>query len=192
MATQNAINNSTGTLTITSLTAGVAQTNSSGVVSSSNGSNGQVLIGGGSAPAWANITSSGSTVTVTNGANTINLEVASPTMSFVDVTGTSASMAVNTIYMADNAGLVTLTLPTTAAQGTRISVCGGNSGLSTGSWKIAQNSGQSIAFGSSTTTVGATGSLQATNQWDSITLICTVANTKWTVLGGAQGNITVA
>ena len=65
-----------GTLTLSALGAGVVQTNSSGVVTSSNGANGQVLIGGGTAPAWANITSSDSSVTVTNGANTIDLVVA--------------------------------------------------------------------------------------------------------------------
>ena len=67
---------STGTTRLRSLTAGVMQTNGSGVVSSTNGTNGQLLIGGGTAPAWNNITSTGGTVTITNGANTINLEQA--------------------------------------------------------------------------------------------------------------------
>lgn len=40
-----------------------------------NGNNGQLIIGGGSNAAWANITSLGGTVTITNGPNTINLEV---------------------------------------------------------------------------------------------------------------------
>jgi hypothetical protein len=61
-------------VTLTSLTDGVLQTNGSGVVSATNGTNGQVLIGGGTAPVWANITSLGGTVTITNGANSINLE----------------------------------------------------------------------------------------------------------------------
>jgi hypothetical protein len=65
----------TGTNTFNSLGAGVMQTSSAGVISSSNGSNGQLLIGGGSAPAWANITSTDGSVTVTNGANTIDLSV---------------------------------------------------------------------------------------------------------------------
>lgn len=39
-----------------------------------NGTDGQLLIGGGASPAWANLTSMGGTVTITNGANTINLE----------------------------------------------------------------------------------------------------------------------
>lgn len=61
-------------LTISSLGTGVVQTNSSGLVSSSTGTNGQVLIGGGTHPQWANITSTGGTVIITNGANSINLE----------------------------------------------------------------------------------------------------------------------
>jgi len=65
-----------GSLTISGLGAGVVQSNSSGVISSSNGTNGQVLIGGGAAPVWANLTSTGATVTITNGPNTINLETA--------------------------------------------------------------------------------------------------------------------
>jgi len=38
-----------------------------------NGTNGQLLIGGGSAPTWANLTSSDGSVIITNGANSINL-----------------------------------------------------------------------------------------------------------------------
>lgn len=62
-----------GTLTLSALGVGVVQTNSSGVVASNTGTNGQVLVGGGSAPAWANITSSDASITVTNGANSIDL-----------------------------------------------------------------------------------------------------------------------
>ena len=63
-----------GTLTLSALGAGVMQTDATGLVTSNNGTNGQLLIGGGTAPAWANITSTGATVTITNGPNTINLE----------------------------------------------------------------------------------------------------------------------
>ena len=63
-------------VTITSLPDGVVQT-TSGLLSSSSGTNGQVLIGAtAGAPAWANITSLGATVSITNGANSINLETA--------------------------------------------------------------------------------------------------------------------
>jgi len=63
-----------GTLTLSALGAGVMQTNGSGLVTSNNGTNGQLLIGGGSAPAWANLTSTGGSVAITNGANSINIE----------------------------------------------------------------------------------------------------------------------
>lgn len=54
---------------------GVLQSDASGFISSTAGDNGQVLIGAtGSAPAWANITSTGGTITITNNANSINLE----------------------------------------------------------------------------------------------------------------------
>jgi hypothetical protein len=61
-------------LTLSTLTNGVLQSNGSGVVTATNGSNGQVLIGGGNAPVWANLTSTGGTVVITNGVNSINLE----------------------------------------------------------------------------------------------------------------------
>lgn len=63
--------NTSATLGFT--TAGVVQTNSSGVVSSTKGTNGQVLISStAGAPAWATITA-GANVTVTNGANSITI-----------------------------------------------------------------------------------------------------------------------
>lgn len=104
-----------------------------------------------------------------------------------EVTGTSQNMAINSAYIANNAGLVTLTLPSTAAIGSIVWIVGKGAGL----WKIAQNSGQTIHFGSQNTTTGVGGSLTATNQYDAIQLLCTIANTDWTCTGIAQGNITV-
>jgi hypothetical protein len=64
-----------GEVTISGFTEGVVQSDNSGVLSSSKGTNGQILIGStAGAPAWANITSTGGTVTITNNANSINLE----------------------------------------------------------------------------------------------------------------------
>ena len=39
-----------------------------------NGTDGQILVAGGAAPVWANLTSTGASITITEGANTINLE----------------------------------------------------------------------------------------------------------------------
>jgi len=68
--------NSTGTTTLNSLGAGVMQTTGAGVVFSDNGGDGAILIGGGSAPQWNTITSTGGSVTITNSSNHIDLEAA--------------------------------------------------------------------------------------------------------------------
>jgi hypothetical protein len=54
-------------------TSGVVQIDNTGKLGSSTGTNGQVLIGGGTGPAWANITSADSSVTITNSAHGIDL-----------------------------------------------------------------------------------------------------------------------
>ncbi len=105
---------------------------------------------------------------------------------WVDETGTSDTMTINAGYVADNAGLVTLTLPSAAVFGSIIEIAGKGSG----GWLIAQNSGQTINFGSSPTTTGVTGSLASTNRYDSVKLLCVTTNTTWVVLSSV-GNLTV-
>lgn len=68
-----------GDITIDSLGAGVVQSSSTGLLSSNYGTDGQLLISSSTgAPEWNNITSTGGTVTITNAANHINLDVTSP------------------------------------------------------------------------------------------------------------------
>lgn len=102
-----------------------------------------------------------------------------------EVTGTSQAMTTNNKYISNNAGLVTLTLPTTAALGDLLMIIGKGAG----GWSIAQGASQLIHLGSQVTTTGAGGSLASTNQYDSLTMVCTVANTTWTVLGSPQGTL---
>ena len=180
------------TLTVSGLGAGVVQSDGAGLFSSDNGSNGQVLIGGGAAPAWANITSTGATITITNGANTINLETSGAMpgggINWNEVTGTSSGMSVNNGYIANNAAQVTLTLPDTAALGSVLKVVGKGAG----GWRIAQNAGESIIWDeAASTTTGVGGYLESTDDYDAIEIVCTVADTTWTVLS-SKGNITVA
>ena len=110
---------------------------------------------------------SGSTVTVTGGASAL---------AWTEVTGTSQAMAVNNGYILNNSGLVTATLPATAAVGQIVAVVGKGAG----GWRIAQNAGDQIRLGSSASTIGVTGHIDSTNQWDCIELICTIANDEWT------------
>lgn len=103
-----------------------------------------------------------------------------------NTTGTTQAMAVNNGYVSNNAALSTFTLPTTSAVGQRVAV----QGAGAAGWLLAQNAGQTIHFGTSTTTAGAGGSLASTNQYDHIELICITANTTWAAYN-AQGNLTV-
>lgn len=107
-------------------------------------------------------------------------------ITFNEVTGTSQAMAVNNGYIANNASLVTLTLPSTASVGDIVEVIG----YGAGGWSVAQNAGQTIHFISSDTTTGAGGSLASTVRYDCVTLICTVTNTDW-VVSNSVGNLTV-
>ena len=65
-----------GTVIVDTLTRGVVQSNSSGLLSSSEGTNGQLLISSPIAADWNNLTSSGGTINITNGSNSINVETA--------------------------------------------------------------------------------------------------------------------
>jgi len=101
-------------------------------------------------------------------------------------TGTSANLVVNRGIIANNAAVVTLTLPSTAALGSVIEVCGKGAG----GWKVAQNASEIIHFGVSDSTTGTGGSIASTHKYDSVKLVCTVADTEWMVVS-AVGTLTV-
>lgn len=105
--------------------------------------------------------------------------------SFLNVSGTTQTAAVNQGYLLSNASLTTVTLPTTASVGDLIGI----SGSGAGGWTIVYSTGQSIKFGNQTTTT-TSGSLSSTQQYDSVILQCIVANTTFKVLW-SSGNITV-
>lgn len=106
--------------------------------------------------------------------------------SWNEVTGTSQTAAINNGYIANNAGLVTVTLPSTAAVGSVVRVAGKGAG----GWKLAQNSGQTIHFGTLNTTTGASGSITSTGRYDAIELVCITTNTDWVVVSSI-GNLDV-
>lgn len=128
----------------------------------------------------------GASVAGNPGTSTLTISVSGTGLSWTEVTGTSASMAVNSGYIANNAGLVTLTLPATSAIGDTIQVTGKGVGL----WRIAQNAGQTIHFGSSDTTTGVAGSLSSILRYDCVEITCITANTDW-IVTSVLGNLTV-
>lgn len=91
--------------------------------------------------------------------------------------------AVNTGYVVNITipGLLTITLPVTSILGDIIEIAG----LTAGMWSIAQNALQVIHFSGVDTTVGVGGSLSATTRYDTIKLLCVVANTEWVVLSSS-------
>ncbi len=109
------------------------------------------------------------------------------TFTWNTITGTSANMISNNGYFPDNTGLVTLLLPVTSLVGDEIAIAGQGSG----GWTITQSASQYIHVGHSQTTAGIGGSLASTNQYDSLRLVCSVANTAWTCIGAPEGNITI-
>jgi hypothetical protein len=158
-------------------------TNSTGVPSMSGAlTNGQLVIGStGASPVVANL-SAGPGISINNTAGGITISGTGSGTGFTLVTGTTQAMAADAGYVTNNAGVVTLTLPVTAAFGTSQSVVG----LGAGGWLIAQNASQSIHVGNQTTTTGVGGSLASTNRYDSIDLLCVVANTTWVAWGAPQ------
>lgn len=147
---------------------------------------GQVLIGTtASDPSAATITGSGN-ITVTSGSGTISISsTGSASFAWNDVAGTSQAAAVNNAYIISNAAQTTVTLPATAAEGSVIGV----QGKGAAGWILTANTGQTIKFGSSTTS--SAGSLTSTNQYDAVQIVCITANTTWAVIS-AIGNLTVS
>lgn len=149
---------------------------------------GQLLIGNttGNTLAKATLTA-GSGISVTNGSGSITIATTNGQgITWNNVTGTTQSAAVNNGYITNNAGLVTVTLPSTVAVGQIVEVAGSGAG----GWRIAQNASQVINFGTVATTTGTGGRLDSVNRYDAVRLICITANTTWTVIS-SQGNITI-
>ena len=152
----------------------------------SEATDGQIPIGStGNPPALATLTA-GTGITITNAAGSITIDSNDAGMTWTEVTGTSSGIAVDNGYIANNAGLVTLTLPAVAVVGNTIKV----NGKGAGGWLIAQNAGQTVHFLGQDTTTGAGGSLASTTQYDCVTYRCITANTDW-VVEAVTGNLTV-
>lgn len=118
---------------------------------------------------------------------TLGLAIGTDVQAYIatsEITGTSQTMAVNTKYIANNAAMVTLTLPASAALGDTFYIRGKGAGLFT----VAVGSGQTIYFGNDSCTAS-TGTWISTHRRDSITIECTTANTEFMV-SGSQGNFT--
>lgn len=119
---------------------------------------------------------------------TFKLMSQTPNISFTwyEITTTTQQMTANNGYIANNAALVDLTLPVSSNVGDVINVVG----KGVGGWIISQGTNQQINISPQSTTLGISGSLASTAQYDSIELVCIAADTIWTAKTGGQGNFT--
>lgn len=107
-------------------------------------------------------------------------------ITWTEVTGTSQTAAINNGYITNNAGLVTVTIPTTAPVGSIVRIAGKGAG----GWKLAQNASEIIHFDGIDTTTGTGGSLASTVRYDAVEIVCIVADTEWVVISSI-GNLTI-
>ncbi len=156
----------------------------------SNGlaTNGQMWIGttalnaGGTHINVGTLTSPDSSVTIGYSAPNITLQAASSGNTWTNVTGTSQAAQAGASYIANNAGLVTFTLPAVSAVGDYIRI----QGAGAGGWIVTPAAGDTIRF---LTTPAAT-SLASTNQYNGVEILCITANAEW-VARNITGNLTV-
>jgi hypothetical protein len=104
------------------------------------------------------------------------------------VISASQSAANGQGYLVLSAGLVVVTLPVAPAIGWEFTVAE----IGSGTFRIAQNAGDSITFGSDLTTTGAGGSITSIDQGDTLTLVCWAAGpgASWVALQPV-GNFTI-
>lgn len=165
----------------------VLVTNSSGVPAwSGTMTNGQLIIGSTTATPTAATLTAGSGVTITNAAGSITISASTSGLSWSTVSGTTQAAAVNNGYITNNAGVVTVTLPTTFAIGDTVEIVG----LGVGGWALAAGTATTIRMGSSVTS--SAGSLASVNRYDTIKVVGQVANTTWSVQYALSAGLTVA
>jgi hypothetical protein len=122
----------------------------------------------------------------TPGTSTLTINASAGLMPWTVITVSQAAL-VNNGYITNGAGTVIVTLPAVSPVGSVVAVTGINN--ATG-WSIGQNAGNTIFFGTGTTTAGVGGSITSTATHDSIFLVCVTANANWQVLN-AVGNLTL-
>lgn len=143
--------------------------------------------GAAATPAAGIITIAGGTNITTSGAgSTVTINGTAGGLAWVEATGATQAMAVDTGYTTNNGAQLDYTLPATAAVGAICAIAGN----SASGWTLSQNAGQTVHFLSSDTTTGAGGSITWTNRYDCVELVCVTANTDF-VVRNVVGNLTL-
>lgn len=140
---------------------------------------------GSATPAANNLNVVGAGATATSGAgSTITISSTGGGIMWSEITVIGPTqMIINNGYVTNNGSPVQLLLPLTAVFGSILRIVGKGAG----GWLITQNAGQTIVLEGSTTTAGVTGTLGSSTSKDTVELLCTTADTVWTIIDG-NGN----
>lgn len=135
------------------------------------------------------LSTSGFVLTSTGASSLPTFQAVPGSMTWSVITADQAAV-VNNGYICNKATTLALALPASGAIGDRIRVTGINTALG---WQITQAANQQIFFGTSSTTLGATGTLTSSAIRDSVEIVCVVAgaSTVWNVISSI-GNLTPA
>lgn len=136
-------------------------------------------------PVLATLTA-GTGVSIVNGSGSITISSSGGGLSWSVITADQTA-SVNNGYICNKAGTLALALPGSSSVGDIVRVT--NINTSTGT-QFTQAAGQQIFFATSSTTLGATGTLTSTQLGDSLEIVCTAVNTTWRVISSI-GNWTV-
>lgn len=135
-------------------------------------------VGGAVPPTAGNINVIGSgmvTVTGNPGTSTLTISVAGGGFTWTVIT-VDQTAVVNNGYFCNKASTLHLLLPAVSAVGDTIIVTNENTAVGV---QFTQAAGQQILFSTSSSTLGATGTVTSSAIGDSMTLVCKVANTIW-------------
>lgn len=149
---------------------------------------GQLAIGTTAGDPSAATLTAGTGISISSVSGAITITATGAGASWTTISGTTQAAAVDNGYIVGNASQTTVTLPATAAIGSTVELMGSPTG--TAGWVLAANTGQTIKLGSSTTS--SAGSLTSANQMDSVTVVCIVANTTWSVSAVISAGLTVS
>lgn len=150
---------------------------------------GQLIVGStAGAPAAATLTA-GTGISITNASNSITISVTGSGLAVATISGTTQAAAVNTTYIALNAGQTTVTLPAVYAVGEVIQLVGATA--NTGGWIVTASAGDTIRYNNSTTSAGGT-LTSAAVAGQTVEMVCDVANTSWVVVDTVNVTLTTA
>lgn len=125
----------------------------------------------------------GSGITISQGLTGMTITSTDAGENWSVVAGTSQSADAGMGYICANASQTTVTLPAVAAAGSIVAVAG----LGAAGWVLAASAGDTIQ-----SPVGSGTSVTSSSQYDTIQVVCLVANTTWSILSSSTTGFTIA